>query len=149
LTARTTVVRFRGVKTPIVFLAAFALAACSGGENAGQDEAAVRTPPVLAGVPVIEGSQIVDTSGTSEAARVTLLVPLPSDSVAAFYRRRLVTAGWRIVGDVADAGGVDLYAERSGPPLWVHIRPGPQPNTTLCALIGAIGSPPAGADSAR
>ena len=137
------------MKTPIVLLAALALAACSGGENAGQDEAAVRTPPVLAGVPVIEGSQIVDTSGTREAARVTLLIPMPSDSVAAFYRRRLAAEGWRIVGDVADSGGVDLYAERSGPPLWVHIRPGPQPNTTLYALIGAIGGPPAGGDSAR
>ena len=137
------------MKTPIVFFVALALAACSGGDNAGQDEAAVRTPPVLAGVPVIEGSQIVDTSGTQEAARVTLLVPMPSDSVAAFYRRWLAAEGWRIVSDVVDAGGVNLYAERSGPPLWVHIRPGPQPNTTLYALIGAIGGPPAGGDSAR
>jgi len=137
------------VKTPIVFLAALALAACSGGDNAGQDEAAVRTPPVLAGVPIIEGSQVVDTAGTREAARVTLLILLPSDSVAAFYRSRLAAEGWRIVGDVADSGGVDLYAERSGPPLWVHIRPGPRPNTTLYALIGAIGGPPAGGDSAR
>jgi len=137
------------VKTPIVLLAAFALAACSGGENAAQDEPAVRTPPVLAGVPIIEGSRIVDTSGTREAARITLLIPMPSDSVAAFYRRRLLAGGWRIVGDVADADGVDLYAERSGPPLWVHIRPGPQPNTTLYALIGAIGAPPAQGDSAR
>jgi hypothetical protein len=149
LTAWNPVARFRGVKTPIVFLAALALAACSGGENTGQDEAAVRTPPVLAGVPVIEGSRIVDTAGTREAARVTLLVPMPPDSVAAFYRRRLAAEGWRIVGDVADSGGVDLYAERSGPPLWVHVRPGPQPNTTLYALIGAIGVPLAGGDSAR
>jgi hypothetical protein len=137
------------VKTPIVFLAALALAACSGGENAAQDEAAVRTPPVLAGVPIIDGSQVVDTSGTSEAARATLLVPMPPDSVAAFYRRRLAAEGWRIVGDVADAGGVDLYAERNGPPLWVHIRPGQQPNTTLCALIGAIERPPAGREPAH
>jgi len=137
------------VKTPIVLLAALALAACSGGENAGQDESAVRTPPVLIGVPIIEGSQVVDTSGTREAARVTLLIPMPSDSVAAFYRRRLVAEGWRIVGDVADAGGVDLYAERSGPPLWVHIRPGPRPNTALYALIGATGGPTPGGDSAR
>jgi hypothetical protein len=143
------VARFRGVKTPIVLLAALALAACTGGDNAGQDESAVKTPPVLVGVPFIEGSEVVDTSGTREAARVTFLIPMPSDSVAAFYRRRLAAEGWRIVGDVADAGGVDLYAERNGPPLWVHIRPGQQPNTTLCALIGAIERPPAGREPAH
>lgn len=143
---------FRPVKTPLVIALcaalALALSACTG-DDAAQDSAPARTPPVLTGVPVIEGSQVVDTAGTAEAARMTLEIPMPPESVAAFYRRRLAADGWRLRGDVPDAGGVDLYAERHGPPLWVHIRPGQRPGTTQYALIGALASAPPGGDTVR
>ncbi len=143
---------FHLVKTPLVIALCAALAlslsACTG-DDAAPESAPARTPPVLTGVPVIEGSQVVDTVGTSEAARMTLDIPMPPESVAAFYRRRLTADGWRLQGDVPDAGGVDLYAERNGPPLWVHIRPGRIPGTTQYALIGALASAPPGGDTVR
>ena len=148
MTALRALVRFRAVKTPLMLALCAALAAgCTGG---GEESAPpARTPPVLAGVPVYQGSEVVDTSGTAEAARATVLIPAVPDSVAAFYRRELVAGGWRIVGDAPQGGGTDIHAVRDGPPLWVQIRPGPQAGTTLCSLIGAVGAAGAAGDSSR
>ena len=133
---------FRPVKTPIILCAALvcALSACTGGgEQAGEAGGNVPTPPVLVGVPVLQGSQLVDTVATGEAARAVLLVAVSPDSVTAFYRRLLPAEGWRIVGDVrSDSGGVDLYAERDGPPLWIQVRRGGTPDSTRYVLIGAV-----------
>jgi hypothetical protein len=131
------------VKTrlPFVIAALALLAAC-----AAKDEKAVETPNVLIGVPVVEGSQLIDKSGTAEAVRMAFFVQLAPDSVAASYRRYLVAAGWRIVGDVSDKGGTDLYLERLGPPLWIQIRPAER-GFTRYTLIGAIGRPEAKPDS--
>jgi len=140
---------FRAVSKPTLLLAALALSlsACLGGEE--DQPPAERTPPVLARVPIVPGSQLRDTAGTREAARATLLVGQPPDSVAAFYRRRLTAEGWRIMSDMNDGGGVVLYAQREGPPLWVQIRPGPASGTTMYALIGAMPEPPQPRDSVR
>ena len=131
------------MKTRLPFaLAAFVLlVAC-----AGKEEQAVVTPNVLSGVPVLANSQLLDTSGTAEAARAAFFVQQPPDSVAANYRRYFAANGWRIVGDVSDAGGVDLYVERRGPPLWIQIRPAEQGGTRY-TLIGAIGGAAAPPDS--
>jgi hypothetical protein len=137
------------VKTPLVLVLCAGLAAgCAGGDDP-RPEPPVRTPPVLAGVPVFPGTQVVDTAGTSDAARATVFIPAPPDTVAAFYRNELRRAGWRIVGDRPDSGGVDLFAERDGPPLWVQIRPGPEIGTTRASLIGAVGAPAPRVDSVR
>jgi hypothetical protein len=69
------------------------------------------------------------------------------DSVAAAYRRYLTANGWRIVGDVSDQGGTDLYVERQGPPLWIQIRPG-ENGATRYILIGALGRSVPAPDSA-
>ncbi len=132
-------------------LGACLLVACA---KKGGDENAAPTPPVLAGVPLVPGSQIVENSGTSDAARLVVVVSLPTDSVAAFYRRELAKAGWRLVSDVPDSSGTDLLAQRDGPPLWVQIRPGPSREVTRYTVIGAVGgkgAAPAGAkaDSGR
>ena len=137
------------MKTPLMLVLCATLAAGCTGERE-ESATPVRTPPVLAGVPVFPGSEVVDTAGTAEAARATVLIPASPDSVAAFYRRELASQGWRIVGDVPQGGGTDIHAERSGPPLWVQIRPGSQAGTTLCSLIGAVGGATAGpGDSLR
>jgi hypothetical protein len=119
------------------------LAAC-----VSKDEQPVATPNVLRGVPVIEGSLLLDTAGTAEAARAVFSVPIPPDSLAAIYRRFLLANGWRVVGDVRDDSGTDLYAERQGPPLWVSIRPGEKGGSRY-TLIGALGRSAPGPDSAR
>jgi hypothetical protein len=131
------------VKTrlPFVLAALVLLAAC-----AAKEEPAVAPPDVLSGVPILEGSQLLEKSGTAEAARMAFFVQQVPDSVAASYRRFLAATGWRVVGDVSDKGGTDLYLERLGPPLWIQIRPAER-GFTRYTLIGAIGRPEAKPDS--
>jgi hypothetical protein len=113
---------------------------------AAKEDQPVATPDVLSGVPVLTGSQLLDTSGTAEAARASFFVQQSPADVAALYRQFLTTRGWRIVGDVSDQGGTDLYAERQGPPLWIQIRPAEQ-GYTRYTIIGALGRPAARPDS--
>jgi hypothetical protein len=139
--------RFRPVKTSILLAVSLglALAACVSKEAR---EPPAKTPPVLAGVPVVPGSQVIDTAGTAEAARIVLVVAQPPESVAAYYRRELPKAGFRVIGDVGDSLRVDLYAQRDGPPLWVQVKRGRRPGTTEYAIIGAVGEPAGSGDTA-
>lgn len=130
------------IRLPFVIAALALLVACRG-----KEEQAAEPPDVLAGVPILDGSRLVEKSGTEEAARMALLVQLVPDSVAATYRRILAANGWRVVGDVSDAGGTDLYVERDGPPLWIQIRPA-ELGFTRYTVIGALGRPAAPQDSA-
>jgi hypothetical protein len=138
LTAPGAVARFRPVKTPLLLIAAtlVLIAACAAKDDTGKP---VRTPGVLAGVPIPASAQVVDTTGTAEAVQVVLAIAWPPDSVAAFYRRELPKLGFRIVSDVPDSAGADLLAQRSGPPLWIRVRHGHRPGTTEYTLIGAVG----------
>ena len=126
------------MKTPLLLAAAalVTIAACVAKDDTGTP---VRTPAVLAGVPIPDVAQVVDTSGTADAARVVLAIAWPPDSVAAFYRRELPKAGFRIVGDQGDSVRIDLYAQRNGPPLWIQMLHGRRPGTTEYTLIGAVG----------
>lgn len=128
-------------RLPFAIAALALLFACKG-----KEEKPVVTPDVLSGVPILEGSQLLEKSGTAEAARMAFSVRLHPDSVAASYRRFLAAAGWRIVGDVSDQGGIDLYVERDGPPLWIQIRPAEQ-GLARYTLIGALGRTISGPDS--
>jgi hypothetical protein len=132
------------VKTrlPCAVAALVLLAACV----AKKEESAAR-PDVLFGVPALVGSQLLDTSGTAEAARVAFSVPMPPDTVAAAYRRYLPAHGWRLVGDVSDQGGTDLYFEREGPPLWIQVRPDGEGRSRY-TLVGAVGKAAPNPDSA-
>ena len=126
------------MKTPLLLAAAalVTIAACVAKDETGKP---VRTPAVLAGVPIPDVAQVVDTSGTADAARVVLAIAWPPDSVAAFYRRELPKTGFRIVGDQGDSVRIDLYAQRDGPPLWIQVLHGRRPGTTEYTLIGAVG----------
>jgi hypothetical protein len=138
LTAPGAVARFLPVKTPLLLVAAtlVAIVACVAKDDTHQP---VRTPLVLAGVPIPDVARVVDTVGTADAVRVVLTIAWPPDSVAAFYRRELPKAGFRIVGDLADSTRIDLYAQREGPPLWVQVRPARQGNGSEYTIIGAVG----------
>jgi hypothetical protein len=127
------------VKTRLPFAIAtlVLLAACTA-----KKEQVAATPNVLRGVPIVNGSQLLDTSGTAEAERAVLFVQLTPDSVAGIYRRFFQANGWRIVGDVTDQDKIDLYVERQGPPLWIQFRPAGK-GFTRYTLIGAIGGSPA------
>jgi hypothetical protein len=138
LTAHGAVARFRAVKTPLLLSAAtlVLMAACVAKDDTGKP---ARTPAVLAGVPIPDVAQVLDTTGTADAAQVVLAIAWPPDSVAAFYRRELPKLGFRIVSDVPDSAGIDLLAQRNGPPLWIRVRPGRRTGTTEYTLIGAVG----------
>jgi len=83
-------------------------------------------PSVILFVPKVQGSLVIDTTGSVDAERLTMVVPVSSDSVAAFYHASLEPLGWRILSDRADrsTGIRDLYASRgpAGATLWVHIE---------------------------
>ena len=98
----------------------------SCGRKEAQAPARARTH-VLTFVPKLHGSIVVDTSGTEETERLTMVIPVSGDSVARFYRAVLPPIGWRIRSDVHDSTLTDMYAEgpqggRNGPTLWVHIE---------------------------
>lgn len=115
-------------------LAALALTAC--GERAPKRE--MPDVNVLQEVAIFPLSVLISSSGTREAMQTTFVSGYPKDTVAAWYRRGLHSAGWRIVGDMADpAGQITLHAERDGPPLWIIIENRGSPPGTKYTLIGA------------
>ncbi len=118
-----------------VALTALALTAC------GEREPEQQRPNVnvLQQVPIFPLSVLISTSGTREALQTTFVSGYPKDTVAAWYRRGLHSAGWRIVGDVEDpAGQITLHAERDGPPLWIIIENRVSPPGARYTLIGAV-----------
>ena len=79
---------------------------------------------VLVFVPKVPGSVVVDTTGTADAERITLVVPVGGDSVARFYRVELAKTKWQIPGDRTAGAITDLYAAKpdAGLSLWIHIE---------------------------
>lgn len=136
------------MKTPrsLVALLGLALAACSGKEGARE---AAPPPPVLAGVPFPATARLTDTTRTADALRAQFFVGMSVDSLAAYYRRELPKAGFRIVGDVTDGPRVDMYAQRDGPPLWVQMQPTRDSGITQFTIIGAAAGAPAPARPER
>ncbi len=130
------------MKTPrsLVALLGLALVACSVKEDARKT---APPPPVLAGVPFPAFARLTDTTRTADALRAQFLVGIPVDSLAAYYRRELPKAGFRIVGDVTDGPRVDMYAQRDGPPLWVQMQPTRDSGITQFTIIGAVAGAPA------
>lgn len=134
------------MKTPrsVVALLGVALAACSVKEGAREAaREAAPPPPVLAGVPFPATARLTDTTRTADALRAQFFVGMSVDSLAAYYRRELPKAGFRIVGDVTDGPRVDMYAQRDGPPLWVQMQPARDSGITQFTIIGAAAGAPA------
>lgn len=100
-------------------------------------------PPTLSealpNLPLPPGASFVSRSGGSDALQITLRSPSPVDAVAAYYRRVLGRAPWRLVNDAKDAeGAVVLFAQQDGPPLWVRLRPAEDGRGTVVDLSGAV-----------
>jgi hypothetical protein len=94
-----------------------------------EEEAAARRfrPVVIALVPRIDRSLAVDTTGTEDTERLTMVAPVSGDSVRAFYRSQLPQRGWRIQSDRSAGNLVDMYARTTGTggaavSLWIHIE---------------------------
>lgn len=125
----------------VLISALLAAAACSSAEPGAQPfDNTTATPPtprarVLATVPELDRSLLIDTTGSDDAEQKTWRVLLPLDSVRMFYRRMLPNFGWRIVNDESDSTVVNLYMEKDSMVLW--IRAVPSGSSTNYTLIGS------------
>lgn len=84
------------------------------------------------------GSAPVTSTVGSDAADIVFNVPFQQDSVANWYRTRLIADGWDLQGDgkLSD-GTVSLHATRNGPPLWILVR-STGVKTSQVTMIGGV-----------
>jgi hypothetical protein len=81
---------------------------------------------------------VVSREGGEDAIKVRFRSSLQPDQIAAYYREVLSKAPWRLVSDAREQdGGIALYAEQDGPPLWVTIRKAEGASGTFVDLAGA------------
>lgn len=83
-------------------------------------------------------AEVVASSGGEDALQIRFRTVAPVQEVADYYRDFFSKGGWHLVSDTKTAdGAVAMYAEGSGPPLWVTIRKQPDADATLVDLVGA------------
>jgi hypothetical protein len=93
----------------------------------------------LPNLPLPPQASFVGRAGGPDAIQITVRSPASADSVATYYRRVFKTGNWRLVNDAKDAEGATvLFAEQSGPPLWVRIRNAEDGSGSLVDLSGAV-----------
>lgn len=93
-------------------------------------------------LPLPPQSAVLGREGSTDALAITFISSWSPDSMADYYRGMLTHGEWTLVSDTRDRKGViALYAERSGPPLWVRIWRDSTVNGSLVTLAGAV--PPA------
>jgi hypothetical protein len=89
-------------------------------------------------IPMPPNAEVLSSSGSEDALQVRFRSPLQPDQVAAYYREVLKSPPWKLVKDDTDPdGGIVLYAEQNGPPLWVTIRKAEGARGSLVDLAGA------------
>ena len=121
----------------LVVLVAVGLLACDRPREPNARQLAARA---LRGTLAYPQSTIVSVSAGTDAAEVQLSSPAPLDRVAAWYREALPLNGWELKNEGKDtSGGVTIYAEKEGRPLWLTLRPNVGGPGTSYTLIGAIG----------
>jgi hypothetical protein len=116
-----------------------ALAACDRADQPKQASVSQTMP----NLPLPPNAAFVSRSGSADALQLVFQSATPADMVIAYYRDAFTTGGWNLVSDTKQPDStVVLYAEQSGHPMWVRIKPTGQ--STRVELMGAI----PGADSA-
>ena len=112
------------------------LAGCTVDDDMDQPERPSRD--VMLGAPLYMGSTAVGSRGSAETLEYLFVTPTPPDSLAAWYRERVLALGWDITGDaVLPNGGTSLYVTREGTPLWIIINPAEDGTGSEFSLIGA------------
>lgn len=113
-----------------------ALLAC-GGEPAKPPQSP-KLGDVLPTILMPPDGELVSRSGGTEAISLQFHTRHSPDSVAAYYRKVFSKAPWRLVGDSkTQDGGIALYAQQIGPPLWVTIKKLDGAAGTEVDLVGA------------
>ena len=101
------------------------------------------TPPSLAEVmpnlPLPPAAEVIGRSGGPDALQITFRSQMNPQGLANYYRTTLSRNEWNLVSDTRGRDGVvTLYAERSGPPLWVTIRADSASEGSILTLSGAV-----------
>ena len=123
-----------------VFLSLLALPAC---ERAPEKPSSPAVASVMPNLPLPPNGEFVSRSGGNDALQLVFQSPAKADFVTAYYRDAFTTGGWNLVSDTRQPDStIVLYAEQSGHPMWVRIKP--TGTTTRVELMGAI----PGADTA-
>jgi len=119
-----------------------AVALLAGACRPDQPAKTARLQDALPGMPLPNDPTFISRSGSDSALQIVLSSGQPPEAMINFYRGILSTAPWTLVSDQPfDSGGRVFYASRSGPPLWVTIKPNPAGAGSLISLNGAVASP--------
>ncbi|MGD8726216.1 MAG: hypothetical protein PVH40_01160 [Gemmatimonadales bacterium] len=109
------------------------------------DEPSQPSQDVMRSAPLYQPSTMVARRGSAETLELVFHSPSAPDSVASWYRDRVLAMGWDIIGDaIMPDGAVSLHVQRDGPPLWVIIRSGEEGSEF--SLIGAAPDTTAGTE---
>jgi hypothetical protein len=89
-------------------------------------------------LPAPPSADVVSRESGDDAIKIRFRSSLDPEQIAGYYRTILSKAPWRLVSDTRqEDGGVALYAEQDGPPLWVTIRKADGASGTFVDLAGA------------
>ena len=130
---------FRRTLFPFLALAVIACQDKPGTDQAASPRGRAR---VIRDIPVLPGSQQIDTTGAADAERATWQMALPFGMVTDFYRRELPRRGYRIVSDRGDSTVLDLYANKDRRDVWMHFTRKAQALTEWTIIGAAAAQPP-------
>lgn len=97
-------------------------------------------------IPIPPESEIISSSGSSNALQVAFHSKQTPEEVAGYYRVLLPSGGWTLENDATDdTGAIALYLTKEKRPMWIRIsRTAGAPGSTV-EINGAVveGAPPA------
>ena len=98
---------------------------------------------VLPTLPVPTDARVLSRSGGEEALQVVVHSEQSPEAIAGFYRYVFSHEPWQLVSDQKTPDGAQvLFAERSGPPMWVTIRKTVGGSGTTIEISGAVATDP-------
>jgi hypothetical protein len=120
------------MRKSLLLLTILALAACS------ETKKEAKLGETIPNLPVPPSADVVSREGGEDAVKIRFRSTLDPEAVANYYRTVLSKQPWRLISDTKEQdGGVALYAESDGPPLWVTIRKADGASGTFVDLAGA------------
>src|SRR5688572_7819 len=100
-------------------------------------------PPTLEAafshLPLPPEPELVSQAGGADVLQLTVHSSGTLSEVTSYYRNFLSSGNWRLVSDTQNPdGSLVLYAEQSGPPMWVRIWKPSDRSGTMVQLTGAV-----------